>query len=193
MASEDHDYEEIKYFKLYGKKYTWDTDQSGAVGRFDTTGLAALASEVPGETKIFREAYTKHKKLSAAARHYVNALFASEGLIVIDADDRSLKSQFTAVMRQDILEHGNKKIVDKTNGALENLGYKTQIFCRDINFFYLTDGLRSRIEKQGDEFRILDTNLSFSTAEIEKLIVEEPEKFSPNVILRPLISGNDPS
>ncbi|MCX8490499.1 MAG: bacillithiol biosynthesis BshC, partial [Cyclobacteriaceae bacterium] len=25
MASEDHDYEEIKYFRLYGKKYVWST------------------------------------------------------------------------------------------------------------------------------------------------------------------------
>ncbi len=33
MASEDHDYEEIKSFRLYGKKYTWQTEQSGAVGR----------------------------------------------------------------------------------------------------------------------------------------------------------------
>ena len=39
---EDHDYEEIKYFKLYGKKYVWNTEQSGAVGRFNTKGLNAL-------------------------------------------------------------------------------------------------------------------------------------------------------
>ena len=74
MATEDHDYEEIKYFKLYGKKYVWNTEQSGAVGRFNTKGLNTLADEVPGETKIFREAYTKQNKLSNAVRHYVNDL-----------------------------------------------------------------------------------------------------------------------
>src|SRR5688572_18232420 len=98
MASEDHDYEEIKYFKLYGKKYVWDTKQSGAVGRFLTDGLSAPANEVPGETGIFREAYAKHKKLSAAVRHYVNALFATSGLIVLDADDRELKKEFCKVI-----------------------------------------------------------------------------------------------
>ncbi|HMG93269.1 MAG TPA: bacillithiol biosynthesis BshC, partial [Chryseolinea sp.] len=61
-----------------------------------------------------------------------------------------------------------------------------QIFCRDINFFYLTNGLRSRIEKTDGKYNILDSDLSFSEAEIEKLIAEEPERFSPNVILRPL-------
>lgn len=186
MASEDHDYDEIKYFKLYGKKYVWNTDQAGAVGRFSTNGLDTLADEVSGDTKIFKEAYSKNKKLSQAVRHYVNALFKDEGLMVFDSDDRSLKSQFADVMREDILGNVNKEKVDYTNTQLESLGYKTQIFCRDINFFYLTDGLRSRIERHEDRFNVLNTDLSFSKTEIEKLISSEPEKFSPNVILRPL-------
>jgi bacillithiol biosynthesis cysteine-adding enzyme BshC len=186
MASEDHDYEEIKYFKLFGKKYTWETDQQGAVGRFHTKGLDKLAQEVSGDTKIFTEAYSKRKTLSAAVRHYVNALFANEGLVVIDGDDRALKSLFADVMREDVLRQNTKKLVDSTNAALESQGYKTQIFCRDINFFYLASGIRNRIEKQGDRFTVLDSDLSFSEQEMEKIIAEEPEKLSPNVILRPL-------
>ena len=186
MASEDHDYEEIKYFRLYGKKYVWNTRQAGAVGKFNTTGLGDLANEIPGDTKIFREAYTRRKKLSPAVRDYLNALFSSEGLVVLDADDRGLKSSFKDVMRQDIFQHTNKVIVDKTNTSLEKEGYKAQVFCRDINFFYLTDDLRSRIEKQGERYNVVDSDLSFSAEEIEKVIAEEPEKFSPNVILRPL-------
>ncbi len=186
MASEDHDYDEIKYFKLYGKKYTWETDQTGAVGRFNTKSLGTLLNEVPGETKIFREAYTKHKKLSDAARAYVHTLFCNEGLVVIDGDDRSLKSLFAPVMKQDIVEHAPKKLVDQTSSSLEGLGYKTQIYCRDINFFYLTDGLRSRIEKKESTYHVLDSDITFTQPQLEKLIDEEPEKFSPNVILRPL-------
>ena len=56
MASEDHDYDEIKYFWLYGKKYVWETDQKGAVGRFKTDNLQALINEVPGDVGIFRDA-----------------------------------------------------------------------------------------------------------------------------------------
>src|SRR5690606_13304107 len=80
----------------------------------------------------------------------------------------------------------NKRCVDKTSKALEDLGYKTQVFCRDINFFYLDDNLRARIVKEGDQFKVLDTDLRFSQAELEDLIANHPEKFSPNVILRPL-------
>lgn len=186
MASEDHDYDEIKYFRLYGKKYVWNTDQSGAVGRFLTDGLSTLANELPGDTAVFREAYTKNKTLGAAVRDYVNALFGKEGLIVLDADDRTLKKQFSEVISQDLLFNSNKKVVDGTNASLERLGYKTQIYCRDINFFYLTDGLRNRIEKSNGKFNVLDSNISFTEKEVEQLIANEPDKFSPNVILRPL-------
>jgi bacillithiol synthase len=186
MASEDHDYEEIKSFRLYGKKYTWQTEQQGAVGRFSTEGLSALTDIVPGEVTLFKEAYSKHKRLSDAVRHYVNALFEKEGVVVVDGDDSSLKPLLKKVIREDIFDSVNKKLVEKTNTALEGLGYKPQIHCRDINFFYLDNQLRSRIEKKGDAFVVLDTDIRFTKESLEAAIEKSPEKFSPNVILRPL-------
>lgn len=186
MASEDHDYDEIKYFRLYGKKYTWETGQKGAVGRFSTKGLDTLLEQLPGDVSIFREAYLKNNRLSDAVRHYVNALFGAEGLVVIDPDNRELKSLFREVMTDDVIRCNTLKLVDNTNKQLEGSGYKTQVFCRDINFFYLDNNLRSRIEKQGDRYHVLETSLSFSEDEVRRQIEEEPEKFSPNVILRPL-------
>ncbi len=186
MASEDHDYAEISYFNLYGKKYVWATDQHGAVGRFNTKGLDKLSDELPGNTSMFKNAYKDQPNLSSAVRQYVNELFGLKGLVVIDADDRSLKASLRSVAIKDVTAQVNRPIVDKTNNELQALGYKTQIYCRDINFFYLDEGIRSRIEKEGDRFKVLDTDLTFSQKEIEKLIADEPWKFSPNVILRPL-------
>lgn len=185
MASEDHDYEEIKYFRLDGKKYTWETTQIGAVGRFNPESIAKLFNEIPGDIELFKQAY-KQKTLSAAVRHYVNALFSHEGLLVVDADDRSLKTLFQGVIRDDIFDHTPKKLVEEQNSKLESLGYHPQVFARDINFFYLDKNLRNRLEINGDTFQVVDTNIQFSKSEIEKMIIEEPEKFSPNVILRPL-------
>jgi len=48
MASEDHDYEEIASFSLYGKKHRWVTDQTGAVGRFSPKGIEKIFGEIPG-------------------------------------------------------------------------------------------------------------------------------------------------
>lgn len=186
MASEDHDYDEIKYFRLYGKKYVWNTQQQGAVGRFNPDGLAKMVEEIPGDNSIFKTAYSKYKTLSGAVRHYVNELFKDEGLVVVDADDATLKAQVNHIVEDDILHAVSKQHVGKATSDLEALGYKTQVYCRDINFFYLDSGLRSRIEKSGDRYKVIDTNISFSEEEIRREIKEHPERFSPNVILRPL-------
>ncbi|MGC1243922.1 MAG: bacillithiol biosynthesis cysteine-adding enzyme BshC [Chryseosolibacter sp.] len=186
MASEDHDYDEIKYFRLYGKKYVWNTSQTGAVGRFTTEGLDKLLQEIPGDTALFKEAYLKNRTLADAVRHYVNGLFGKEGLVVLDADDANLKKLFKSVMEEDILRQTTVNLVNETNKGLEDLGYKTQVFCRDINFFYMDNNVRGRIEKQGDGYHVLETPLSFSEDEMRKIIELKPEKLSPNVILRPL-------
>jgi bacillithiol synthase len=186
MASEDHDYDEIKYFRLYGKKYIWQTDQTGAVGRFNPQSITRLFDEIPGDINVFKSAYSKSTTLSAAVRQYVNALFGSEGLIVIDADDRTLKSSFKPVMDTDLFDHTPKRLVEEQNQRLEKLGYHPQVFARDINFFYLDKNVRARIERVDERFQVVDTAHSFTQGEMERMIREEPEKLSPNVILRPL-------
>lgn len=186
MASEDHDYDEIKSFRLYGKKYLWETNQQGAVGRFHTHDFKKLLAELPGDITTFKEAYTKHKKLSDAVRYYVNSLFGTKGLIVVDGDDPSLKKIFIPAIEQDLFGQRHKPIVDNADAALEAIGYKTQIHCREINLFYLEEGVRNRIEKVGDKFTVVDTGISYTESELRDLIQRSPEKFSPNVVLRPL-------
>ncbi len=186
MASEDHDYDEIKYFRLYGEKYTWETDQQGAVGHFDPKGIAGILDQLPGNTDIFKKAYLNHGTLSDAVRCYVNDLFGSEGLVVMDADHPEFKKLFIPVIEDDLLQHSPQKLVDETSAELNDLGYKTQVNAREINFFYLEKGLRSRIEKEGDTYQVVDTEIKFSKEELQQLIKTKPEKFSPNVILRPL-------
>ncbi len=186
MASEDHDYEEIKSLRVQGKKYTWVTQQTGAVGRFNTQGLTELANEIPGDTTLFKTAYSKGKTLSSAARQYVNQLFQQEGIVVIDADDANLKKALIPVMQEDILNHTPFNLVTQTNSELHQLGYHTQVNAREINFFYLKDSLRARIEKRGERFHVIDSKISFSESEIGERIKNNPEEFSPNVILRPV-------
>jgi len=76
--------------------------------------------------------------------------------------------------------------VNESTNQLQALGYHTQVNARDINFFYLHDRLRARIEKKKDDFIVVDSELRFLKNDLEKLIETEPERFSPNVILRPL-------
>lgn len=186
MASEDHDYDEIKSFSLYGKKHTWETQQSGAVGRFNPKSIEKILGDIPGDITIFKEAYLKNMNLADACRQYVNDIFGNEGLVIIDGDDVSLKSLFKNIIREDVLKQTPKALVEEKNKKLTDLGYHTQVFARDINFFYLADGVRGRIEKTGDGYSVVDTTIYLSEEEMEDLIEKSPEKFSPNVILRPV-------
>ncbi|MDH5367477.1 MAG: bacillithiol biosynthesis cysteine-adding enzyme BshC [Cyclobacteriaceae bacterium] len=186
MATEDHDFEEISHFRLDGEKYHWRTDQKGAVGRFDPHSLKEILDKLPGQNDVFEKAYLEHETLADAVRYYVNELFGSEGLVVIDADDKALKQSFVSVIKDDVINNSTKSLVENTNGELKKLGYPTQVFARDINFFYIDGDLRSRIVKENGKYTVLDTDLAFTEDEIITQIETSPEKFSPNVILRPL-------
>ena len=168
MASEDHDYEEIKSFKLYGKKYTWETQQQGAVGRFHIKGFEQILKQLPGDVSLFSDAYLKNHSLADAVRTYVNELFKDEGLVVIDADDRELKEVLQPVMGDDIFLNTSNALVSETNKQLESLGFHPQVNPREINFFYLEKDLRSRLEQHGNAFAVVDTDLKFSKEEISK-------------------------
>ncbi len=187
MASEDHDFAEINHVSLFGKTYTWQTEQRGAVGRMNPQELKTLLGQIPEKLALFETAYGNHATLADAVRYYINELFGAEGLLCIDADDAALKRLFAPIMRRELLEQQSGSLVQQQTQQLEALGYKTVITPRDINLFYLTDGLRERIERLADgSYKVVNTKLTFTEAEILTLLDAHPEQFSPNVVLRPL-------
>ncbi|WP_113923884.1 bacillithiol biosynthesis cysteine-adding enzyme BshC [Cognataquiflexum aquatile] len=188
MATEDHDFDEISYFKLDGKKYQWKTDQAGAVGDFELDeSFKSYFKEVSGFVPdFFKEAYHNSGKLSEAVRKYVHHLFGEKGLLIVDANEAALKRIFIPVVQEDLFQHIPKVLADSQTKKLEDLGYKSQIFPREINLFYMEKGIRERIEKSGDVFKVLNTEISFTEKEMMELISAHPERFSPNVVLRPL-------
>jgi len=187
MASEDHDFDEINYFKLDGKKYQWDTDQKGAVGDFQLdSSFKEYLKSLPFVTDFFKEAYSSSKTLAEAVRKYVNHLFGEQGLVIVDGHSSLLKGLFKEVIKNDLFKNEPFNQAEQATRELERIGYKGQIFPREINFFYLDKGVRERIELHGEEYLVLNTDLKFSKADLEKLIESNPERFSPNVVLRPL-------
>jgi bacillithiol biosynthesis cysteine-adding enzyme BshC len=186
MATEDHDLEEIQSFRAFGEKRKWETTQTGAVGRMNTAGLAEIASKLGKDASFFKDAYANSDNLGDAVRQYMHHLFGTYDLITLDADSRVLKSQFQEVMEDDIFNRTSFDLVNDRTAEIEALGYKTQISPREINFFYLDEGLRERITQTEKGFEVLNTDLVFTKSEMQSVIENEPEKISPNVVLRPL-------
>jgi bacillithiol biosynthesis cysteine-adding enzyme BshC len=194
MATEDHDFEEINYFNFKGKKFRWNKESTGPVGRLSTEGLAEFfeiySKELGSSTnanvlkKLFEEAYLKHENLADATRFLANGLFANYGLVILDADDAYLKRAFIPYIKEELEQQTSFKAVQKTIEQLKN--YTIQVNPREINLFYIEDDLRERIIFENDKYIVNNTRTSFSKEEILKLLESNPEKFSPNVIMRPL-------
>ncbi|MBS7233253.1 bacillithiol biosynthesis cysteine-adding enzyme BshC [Flavobacterium psychroterrae] len=194
MATEDHDFEEINYFNFKGKKFRWNKESTGPVGRLSTEGLAEFLEiyslELGSSTnanvikKLFEDAYLNHKNLADATRFLANSLFAQYGLVILDADDANLKRAFIPYIKEELLEQTSFKAVQETIEQLKD--YSVQVNPREINLFYIEDDLRERIIFDNDKYEVNNTKMSFSKEEILSLLERNPEKFSPNVIMRPL-------
>lgn len=201
MATEDHDFEEINHFRLHGKKVNWNrediTDNDrGAVGRLSTLGLDAVYKQFCAEIgstdlaqqlcKLFEDAYVSHKTLTEATRYLTHTLFGTYGLVIIDADCSNLKRLFANYMQDELLNNTAFETVSKQAASLAQKGYTTQVNAREINLFYLTDGLRERIIYKEGLYYINNTEIQFSKEELIEELNIHPECFSPNVIMRPL-------
>jgi bacillithiol biosynthesis cysteine-adding enzyme BshC len=194
MATEDHDYDEINYFNFKGRKFHWNKESSGPVGRLSTEGLedffevyaSELGSSNNADTikKMFQEAYLNHSNLAEATRHLANALFGKFGLVILDADNADLKRTFIPYIKEELVQQTSYKQVLETAKKLKD--YTIQVNPREINLFYVEDNLRERIILENGKYKVNNTQMEFSESEILSLLEKYPEKFSPNVILRPL-------
>ncbi|WP_442845189.1 bacillithiol biosynthesis cysteine-adding enzyme BshC [Leeuwenhoekiella sp. H156] len=201
MATEDHDFDEINYFRLHGKKIQWNREDisdndKGAVGALNNGGLDAVYERLQAElgttrvaqelAQLFESAYLKHNNLAKATRFLAHRLFAAYGLVIVDGNDHDLKAVFAPYMKQELLEQKAFDLVGAQAEKLEENGYSVQVNAREINLFYLAEGLRERIIKQDGSYFVNDTELQFSEAELLEKLQSTPEAFSPNVIMRPL-------
>lgn len=195
LATEDHDFEEIQYFNFKDKKIVWNRESSGAVGRLSTQGLDQILSELQtlfGTSKnakhllnLFKQSYLEHNNLTDATRFLTNELFKNYGLVILDADNKNLKQQFLPHIKDELFHQTAFKEVSKTNTHFGKQ-YKIQVNPREINLFYLTDDLRDRIILEDNQYKVNNTKIAFSKEDLLVEIENHPDKFSPNVIMRPL-------
>ncbi|MDT0557055.1 bacillithiol biosynthesis cysteine-adding enzyme BshC [Ichthyenterobacterium sp. W332] len=192
MATEDHDFEEINYFNFRGKKIQWNRKASGAVGQLSTEGLDEVLevfSKELGNSQnantlktLFKKAYVEHNNLADATLFLANTLFKAYGLVIVDANTSELKRLFIPYIEKELVSQVSYKAVSETSNRLD----KVQVNPREINLFYIKDGLRERIVLEGHIYKVNNTNIQWSLSEMLKHLNEMPERFSPNVIMRPL-------
>ncbi|WBL24623.1 bacillithiol biosynthesis cysteine-adding enzyme BshC [Zunongwangia sp. HGR-M22] len=200
MATEDHDFAEINYFNLNGKKFQWNSEEKGAgidaVGYLSTEGLDEVfelfSAEIGGGQdaeylkSLFKKAYLEHTNLTEATRYLANGLFKEYGLVIMGAQQRELKKLFIPYAKNELLEQRSIENTKNKVEDLSNLGYNVQVNPREINLFYLNNGYRERIIKRDDKFYVHEKQIEWTKDEILAELEEYPQHFSPNVMMRPL-------
>ncbi len=130
--------------------------------------------------------YREEKTFKESFKELLFWLFDQSGLIIFDPQDARVKELLKPIFKKEISNFRNhtEKLVN-ISANLDEL-YHAQVKIRPINLFYNYEEGRYVIEPFENEFRLKGKRKKFSLEEINNLIETEPQKFSPNVLLRPI-------
>lgn len=199
LASEDHDWEEVNHFHSFNKKWKWHTNNNNRpVGSIICDDdLKILVEQWEDEALKFnldstwieciRHAYLPGISYAQASIRLFHSWFKNHGLIVLDPQSFELKSMFKDQMKKDLFEQVSKnKLVAQEQEWAHAFG-KTQVNVRDCNFFYIhPEAGRCRIDFINEKWELKNTSIQLSKEELLNEIENHPDRFSPNVILRPV-------
>lgn len=197
MATEDHDFAEVNHAHILGNTFRWEHQANGAVGRISTSSLKPLLDEVQAffsqaperfqaYVAQFLNVYKTGQNLSEATRLLVHQLFGEQGIVCVDGDNPALKACFTKVLYKELFEQASAQALEQSSKIIQDLGFSPLVSGREINLFYLKDAIRERIIGNAEVFEVLNTSIRFTEDEIKNELSAHPERFSPNVMLRPL-------
>ncbi len=197
-GGEDHDFEEANHLHLFGKKIVWKDRQNGPVSRYSIDSLAEVWEGVRrmlGDSENAAEIVRLVELALRDARDYgefnnrlIVLLFGRFGLLALDPMDARLKALAKGLFAEELREKPSRAIVLDTQARLEKAGFRPQAHAREINLFYLGKNLRERdrIVAEGECYGVHGTGLRFSESELMHELDAHPERFGPNVVLRPL-------
>ncbi|HEV2645094.1 MAG TPA: bacillithiol biosynthesis cysteine-adding enzyme BshC [Acidobacteriaceae bacterium] len=219
LATEDHDLEEVNQVTLLTKAAVdklslgmkpsqQDAPVGDAILDGDIDGLLEQASELLGYAPVcdlLRECYgaesggDSRPTFGSAFARLMTRLFASHGLIVMDAAGKDFHALGAAALRYAI-EHSEELEVALLARAreLEAAGYHAQVLVKPGSslLFLISDaeanpGVKHRqaLRRTADGTWKAGTGpsaKSFSTAQLLAILAETPERVSPNALLRPV-------
>ena len=207
LEGDDHDFNEVRSLNLFDnenqilnlgyKDEISDDDAKQSIGniKFDEV-LNDFFSKYEGslrDTDFKNELVTKLKNCYQVGKTFKQSfkellfwLFDEYGLIIFDPQDPNIKSLLKPIFKKEVNDfsiHTQKLIL--TSAKLEEL-YHAQVKVKPVNLFYHTDDGRYSVEPVDDIFKLRRKRKQFTKDEILTEIENSPEKFSPNVLLRPI-------
>lgn len=134
--------------------------------------------------------YRPGSSFGRAFASLIHKILPESGLILFDPQDAQAKPLAAGVFRW-ALENSRdiqKRIHDR-NHEIESAGFRPQVRTADhaTVLFYIEKGERCGLEDRGGRFCLKNRSRHFSLDQLIGSLETCPEKFSPNVLLRPLV------
>jgi bacillithiol synthase len=135
-----------------------------------------------------RAAYTPGRTYPQAFGAWMAGLFRAQGLVLADPSDPRLKKMAEGLFLREIEERSpvSAAVIEQTK-RLAKAGYNAQIDIRPgfLTLFY-QDPAREALTLRDGGFELKTTGRKFSTKDLAGILRDDPGKFTPNAVLRPL-------
>ena len=208
LEGDDHDFNEVRSVNIidnnnelvklsYGSESAVDDDRASVgylklneeITEFiDSLKNSLRNTEFTDEIiKNISELYKPGNSFKDAFKRLLFNMFDQKGLILFDPQDKEVKTLLKPIFIEEIKnfrEHSAKII--SVSAKLEE-EYFAQVKIRPVNLFFSNDQGRFLIEPVEDNlFRLKRKKQKFTFDELLSFLENEPERFSPNVLLRPI-------
>ena len=202
LATEDHDLAEVNHATLLtseGKLSLLTTESHGAANApisqvhfgAEIEPIAARAAELLGESEIaalLKNTYRPGETLGSAFARLFARLFAGLGVILLDASDPELHQIAQPVYRAAALgaEEIDQALLARGK-ELRGAGYHEQVKVTPSStlLFMQRNGAREVVHRRNGGF-VVGHDL-ISREDLLAKIAAEPQRFSANVLLRPVV------
>jgi len=207
LEADDHDFNEVRSVKIIDegnslltigyKEEIEEDDLKQSVGLISLDSsineffdkLNRSIKETEFKSVIFdrlKNFYKEGKSFKEAFRDLVFNYFDEYGLLIFDPQDDEVKKLLKPIFKKEITDfriHTEQLV--QVSATLEEL-YHAQVKVKPVNLFLRVDEGRYSIEPVENEYRLRRKRKSFTQEQLLELLENEPDKFSPNVLLRPI-------
>jgi bacillithiol synthase len=204
MATEDHDLDEVRHATWFanGKLVRFElptlAENGQPVGRIplgaEIESLVQEAAELLANqgsdllAQYLIESYRPEETYGSAFGKLFARLFAQQGLILMDPLDTGLHKVAAPLYQHALAERDvlNERLLQRGK-ELEHAGFEptVKVTSKSTLLFLFKDGSRQVISADREEFQAGDK--SWPREELVHLTHQEPENFSPNALLRPVV------
>ncbi len=207
LAGDDHDFEEVTNLKFIDRNnelkkiYYYDFNNKeankGSIGNLKFgNSINDFKTEIKNsirETEFSKKFFKLLDKILVEGKTFKDSffdlifkIFDDAGLIIFNPQDSEIKELLKPIFLKELNDfniHSSEVLL--TSADLDE-NYHTQVKVKPINLFYSNETGRHLIEPVNDEFRLKGKRKHITKEEMFELLEKFPERFSPNVLLRPV-------